>query len=75
MPRFHRLTKEEERQLIVINLAASLSCLAHDLARLEAALEWATPDEILEALTLIEDEAIRNICRTTNKNRLLGASG
>lgn len=54
--KFCKLTKEEERELIVKNLASNLTAIAHDKARLIAALEWTTLDEIDEVLLLLSNE-------------------
>ena len=53
--KFRKLTKEQERELIIKNLATNLAAIAHDEARLKAALEWTTSDEIDEALALMPD--------------------
>jgi len=53
--KFRKLTKEQERELIIKNLATNLTAIAHDEARLKAALEWTTVDEVSEALALIPD--------------------
>lgn len=53
--KFRKLTKEQERELIIKNLATNLAAIAHDEARLKAVLEWTTSDEISEALALMPD--------------------
>ncbi|HBE33056.1 MAG TPA: hypothetical protein DD990_17495 [Cyanobacteria bacterium UBA11368] len=71
--KFRKLTKEEERELIVRNLASNLTAIAHNEARLISALEWTMPDELDDALRLMSEENALKI-RSLKENLLAAAT-
>lgn len=69
--KFRKPTKEQEREIIIKSLVKNLVAIADDEARLIAALEWTTDDEVAEALVLMSDENALKVCIA--KEKLLAA--